>query len=809
MAVELPKEFPFSVDTWSKTSKKKHYHFLSHAHSDHTGGLEAHASHPIYCTEITRKLVLQRFPQLDPSLFETLELDSPKCLRYEGTETFTVTAYDANHCAGAMMLLFEGSWGAMLHTGDCRLSPDCLSQLDRKWRSGGRAHALAALYLDCTFALNLQPFPSKLQAVDQVLAVIRRHPDHRQRIYLAADALGGELLLRRVCETLAWKLHVDGEAMPDELRTLQVTLPSLLTDDPAATRLHLCEGFPRLYERAREKYREADKCSRPRPVFIRPSTQWYTCKERGGGAGSGLLLPPPGSGAKPLPSAAAAAALPRSRAARGGRVATAAAAAHVQVDRAVQDEDDIWHVCFSMHSSRLELQEALEAMAPRAVVPTTRIDDLAQLAALLPASKPKMRVKGPGLCCEATQSVVAGGDVFGACDDSCRAATTAGAKAEADAAKRVGPGAGLTAGARISAVLASAPPSTGGGRGESWAVRPCPAVPVHTESAAVLCLRQEDGDGDRCHQVGISGVDITSECAASLASPERSEEGWFLDLRPPLPPSPPVRFLDITSIPAGVPILSLEASVVSLGEPAVPGGSASVPSDAEMAAGGTSIPPKDQSVVRGGGSASPQDEAMVPGARPPHPAGPNSSPEWTPQGTGGRMEQDAVTLQSRDTAGEDESQCDGASWQGTHIAADCQIARAASCRDAAAPPVTAKREFGKSLTNASESPHCRSQDLQNLLLPDTCRMRVVCAALRQESGGEFDENQRGLSESQASERASEEDASPRLKKLKSQSDSQLSSQGSDSSLSALYRSRHVALPSRIDVSLVDLLYLYD
>ncbi len=38
----------------------------------------------------------------------------------DGGETMTVTVIDANHCPGAVMLLFDGYFGRILYTGDFR-----------------------------------------------------------------------------------------------------------------------------------------------------------------------------------------------------------------------------------------------------------------------------------------------------------------------------------------------------------------------------------------------------------------------------------------------------------------------------------------------------------------------------------------------------------------------------------------------------------------------------------------------------------------------------------------------------------------
>lgn len=61
MGVES-KKYPFSVDTWTEMAMRKPFHFLTHAHKDHTVGIDSHGTHPIYCTSLTEKLVLRRYP---------------------------------------------------------------------------------------------------------------------------------------------------------------------------------------------------------------------------------------------------------------------------------------------------------------------------------------------------------------------------------------------------------------------------------------------------------------------------------------------------------------------------------------------------------------------------------------------------------------------------------------------------------------------------------------------------------------------------------------------------------------------------
>lgn len=64
MTIEMKIKYPFSVDTWTEASKRKPHHFLTHAHKDHTAGIECHGSHPIYCSPITRRIMLRRHPKV-------------------------------------------------------------------------------------------------------------------------------------------------------------------------------------------------------------------------------------------------------------------------------------------------------------------------------------------------------------------------------------------------------------------------------------------------------------------------------------------------------------------------------------------------------------------------------------------------------------------------------------------------------------------------------------------------------------------------------------------------------------------------
>lgn len=74
--------------------------------------------------------------------------------------------------SGAVMFLFEGGFGNVLHTGDCRLTPEYLQRLPEKYlgKKGKKPRCqLDYVFLDCTFGKYYQSVPSKHSAIQQVL----------------------------------------------------------------------------------------------------------------------------------------------------------------------------------------------------------------------------------------------------------------------------------------------------------------------------------------------------------------------------------------------------------------------------------------------------------------------------------------------------------------------------------------------------------------------------------------------------------------------------------------------------------------
>jgi len=118
-------------------------------------------------------------------------------LKYGSDETVTVTPIDANHCPGAAMFLFEGHFGHILYTGDFRYCPQMLNDFTRLSQY---SCSIDVLYLDNTFCDPRCIFPSREDAIIEMLSIIRSHPNARIKIGLRN--LGKEVMLVNIAHSI-------------------------------------------------------------------------------------------------------------------------------------------------------------------------------------------------------------------------------------------------------------------------------------------------------------------------------------------------------------------------------------------------------------------------------------------------------------------------------------------------------------------------------------------------------------------------------------------------------------------------------
>lgn len=114
----------------------------------------------------------------------------------------TVTLIDANHCAGAVMFLFQGYFGCVLYTGDFRYFDGMLDI-----HPFNDNIVINTLYLDNTFCDPRCEFPSKAKAKEKILEIIRNNPG--KDVLFGLDMLGKEELLRDVAIDQGFPVLVD------------------------------------------------------------------------------------------------------------------------------------------------------------------------------------------------------------------------------------------------------------------------------------------------------------------------------------------------------------------------------------------------------------------------------------------------------------------------------------------------------------------------------------------------------------------------------------------------------------------------
>lgn len=222
---------PIAVDFWRvRQCPHSRIFFLSHMHGDHTSGLTSSwHSHTIYCSEVTRKLVIAKL-RVKSELVVGLPLDEPVTINLDeiGEETMTVTLVDANHCPGSVMFLFEGYFGKILYTGDFRFCQRFVTHAAIKGKQ------FDILYLDNTYCHPKCDFPSRSCATIIIMEIIRNHPNHK--IVIGLHSLGKEILLHSIAISCQTWIGVD----PSRRETLELLgMPHVFSSDVDRARVRV------------------------------------------------------------------------------------------------------------------------------------------------------------------------------------------------------------------------------------------------------------------------------------------------------------------------------------------------------------------------------------------------------------------------------------------------------------------------------------------------------------------------------------------------------------------------------------------
>ena len=225
---------PIAVDFWRlRQCPHSRIFFLSHMHADHTAGLTSSwNTHTIYCSELTKKLVTAKLG-VNSDLVTGLPLDEHIIINLDeqGQETMSVTLIDANHCPGSVMFIFEGYFGKILYTGDFRHCERIAthSAINRK--------VFDVLYLDNTYCDPNCIFPSRTEATNKILEIIRRHSEHN--VVLGLHNLGKEMLVHTIAKAFRTWIGVD----PSRRETLElIEMPNVFTCEIDKVRIRVVKN---------------------------------------------------------------------------------------------------------------------------------------------------------------------------------------------------------------------------------------------------------------------------------------------------------------------------------------------------------------------------------------------------------------------------------------------------------------------------------------------------------------------------------------------------------------------------------------
>ena len=232
-------------------------YFLTHYHSDHYGGLTSSWNYgTIICSKITANFLISIIGVLEICI---KSVDIGQTVDIPGA---SVTFLDANHCPGAVLLLFEikkttdkalalDSFPSSsssevvyhLHTGDMRYHPrmkqyDALKQIK-----------IDKLYMDTTYANPKHVFASQddsiLSIVNQAKLFMTENPNGL--ILVSAYNIGKERVICRLQDELNLVVFMDSVklklmmCMDDELNIRERIKSGKFVTDPSKARIHICK----------------------------------------------------------------------------------------------------------------------------------------------------------------------------------------------------------------------------------------------------------------------------------------------------------------------------------------------------------------------------------------------------------------------------------------------------------------------------------------------------------------------------------------------------------------------------------------
>ncbi|KAH0645246.1 hypothetical protein KY284_033130 [Solanum tuberosum] len=190
---------PFRVDAFKYLRRDCSHWFLSHFHLDHYQGLTKSFCHgKIYCSSITAKLVNLKIG-IPWDMMQVLPINQK--INIAGID---VTCFDANHCPGSLIILFEPPNGkAVLHTGDFRFCEEMTRNAILQ------TCGVHSLILDTTYCDPQYDFPKQEAVIQFVIESIQAETFNSKTLFLIGSyTIGKERLFVEVARALQKKVYV-------------------------------------------------------------------------------------------------------------------------------------------------------------------------------------------------------------------------------------------------------------------------------------------------------------------------------------------------------------------------------------------------------------------------------------------------------------------------------------------------------------------------------------------------------------------------------------------------------------------------
>eukprot|EP00397_Hematodinium_sp_SG-2012_P004142 GEMP01004153.1.p1 GENE.GEMP01004153.1~~GEMP01004153.1.p1 ORF type:complete len:1242 (+),score=270.45 GEMP01004153.1:88-3813(+) len=173
----------FLVDGFQLRCPECRHYVLTHFHADHTVGLnKGFNCGTIYMSPETAALV-QAMIKVDPQYIQVLEYHVPHVV-----DGVTLTLLPANHCPGAAIAIMRDKLKTVVHTGDCRASPEFVKAVAEA------APVVDELYLDTTYCSPTYSFWPQEVALREVerLVLEEKERDPNTLFVVGSYSIGKE-----------------------------------------------------------------------------------------------------------------------------------------------------------------------------------------------------------------------------------------------------------------------------------------------------------------------------------------------------------------------------------------------------------------------------------------------------------------------------------------------------------------------------------------------------------------------------------------------------------------------------------------